>query len=171
MKTIFTRRAKSADSTKGPLTRREVIGAPVLDQRERAEPRPSEVDVTPDGSKMSVVIVDDLTALEKHIAAWEELAAAAVEPNVFYEPWMLMPALRAYGGAGRLLFALVQTPDPARPLGPPLLCGFFPLELKDHYDSISKRLPLKTLCLWRKPERSEEHTSELQSRPQLVCRL
>jgi hypothetical protein len=68
---------------------------------------------------MSVVIVDDLTALEKHIAAWEELAATAIEPNVFYEPWMLMPALRAYGGAGRLLFALVQTPDPARPLGPP----------------------------------------------------
>ena len=101
---------------------------------------------------MSVVIVDDLTALEKHIAAWEELAAAAIEPNVFYEPWMLMPALRAYGAAGRLLFALVQAPDPARPLGPPLLCGFFPLELKDHYDGISKGLPLKTLCLWRKPE-------------------
>lgn len=152
MKTIFTRRTKRTDSTDGPLTRREVIGAPVPAQRGRAEPRPSEVGVTTDGAKMSVVIVDDLTALEKHIAAWEELAAAAIEPNVFYEPWMLMPALRAYGAAGRLLFALVQTPDPARPLGPPLLCGFFPLELKDHYDSISKRLPLKTLCLWRKVE-------------------
>jgi len=99
-----------------------------------------------------VVIVDDLTALEKRVAAWEELAAAAIEPNVFYEPWMLMPALRAYGVDRRLLFALVQAPDPSRPLGPPLLCGFFPLELKDHYDGISKRLPLKTLCLWRKPE-------------------
>jgi Acetyltransferase (GNAT) domain len=153
MKTIFTRRAKSADSTKGPLTRREVIGVePLQAQRAANGSRPSEGDVTTDGAKMSVVIVDDLTALEKHIAAWEELAAAAIEPNVFYEPWMLMPALRAYGGAGRLLFALVQTPDPARPLGPPLLCGFFPLELKDHYDNISKRLPLKTLCLWRKLE-------------------
>jgi GNAT acetyltransferase-like protein len=152
MKTIFTSRAKRSDSTNGPLTRREVIGAPVHARRGRAEPHPSEVAVTTDGAKMSVEIVDDLTALEKHIAAWEELAAAAIEPNVFYEPWMLMPALRAYGGAGRLLFALVQTPDPARPLGPPLLCGFFPLELKDHYDSISKRLPLKTLCLWRKLE-------------------
>jgi GNAT acetyltransferase-like protein len=153
MKTIFTRRAKSADSTKGPLTRREVIGvAPLQAQHAANGSRPSEVDVKTDGAKMSVVIVDDLTALEKHIAAWEDLAAAAIEPNVFYEPWMLMPALRAYGGGGRLLFALVQTPDPARPLGPPLLCGFFPLELKDHYDSISKRLPLKTLCLWRKQE-------------------
>ena len=152
MKTIFTRRAKSADSTKGPLSRREVIGvAPPQSQRAANGSRPSEGDVTTDGAKMSVVIVDDLTALEKHIAAWEDLAAAAIEPNVFYEPWMLMPALRAYG-AGRLLFALVQTPDPARPLGPPLLCGFFPLELKDHFDGISKGLPLKTLCLWRKQE-------------------
>src|SRR5499426_200631 len=153
MKTIFTRRAKSADSTKGPLTRREVIGVEPLQARQAANgSRPSEVDVTTDGAKMSVVIVDDLTALEKHITAWEELAAAAIEPNVFYEPWMLMPALRAYGGDGRILFALVQAPDPARPLGPLLLCGFFPLEIKDHYEGISKRLPLKTLCLWRKPE-------------------
>jgi hypothetical protein len=153
MKTIFTRRAKVADSTNGPLTRREVIGAPPPQaQRASNGSRPSEGDVTTDGAKMSVVIVDDLAALEKRIAAWEELAAAAIEPNVFYEPWMLMPALRAYGGAGRLLFALVQTPDPARPLGPPLLCGFFPLELKDRFDGISNRLPLKTLCLWRKLE-------------------
>jgi hypothetical protein len=101
---------------------------------------------------MSVVIVDDLTALEKRVAAWEELAATAIEPNVFYEPWMLMPALRAYGVDRRLLFALVQAPDPARPLGPPLLCGFFPLELRDYYDGISRKLPLKTLCLWRKLE-------------------
>src|SRR5262245_32320525 len=135
------------------MTRRSVIGtAPHQARRGRAEPRTSECDVTNDGAKMSVVIVDDLTALEKRVAALEELAAAAIEPNVFYEPWMLMPALRAYGVDRRLLFALVQAPDPSRPLGPPLLCGFFPLELKDHYDGISKRLPLKTLCLWRKPE-------------------
>jgi hypothetical protein len=152
MKTIFTHRANGTDSNNGPLTRREVIGAPVRAERAAAEPRPAEVAVTTDGAKMSVVIVDDLTALEKHVAAWEELAVAAIEPNVFYEPWMLMPALRAYGGGGRLLFALVQAPDPARPLGPPLLCGFFPLELRDNYDGISRKLPLKTLCLWRKPE-------------------
>jgi Acetyltransferase (GNAT) domain len=152
MKTIFTSRANRADSTNGPLTRREALGAPLRAQRGQAEPRPSEGDVTTDGAKMSVVIVDDLTALEKQVAAWEELGAAAIEPNVFYEPWMLMPALRAYGGPGRLLFALVQAPDPARPLGPPLLCGFFPLELRDYYDGISRKLPLKTLCLWRKPE-------------------
>jgi hypothetical protein len=116
------------------------------------EPRPSGGEVTADGAKMSVVVVNDLTDLEKYLAAWEDLADAAIEPNVFYEPWMLMPALRAYGVDGRSMFALVLAPDPARPLGPPLLCGLFPLELRDYYDGISKMLPLKTLRLWRKPE-------------------
>ena len=59
------------------------------------------------------------------------------------------PCLRQQPSA---LIALVQTPDPARPLGPPLLYGFFPLEIKNHFDGISNRLPLKTLCLWRKQE-------------------
>ena len=69
MRTIFTRRAKSADSTKGPLTRREVIGvAPLQAQQAANGSRPSEVDVTTGAAKMSVVIVDDLAVLEKHIA-------------------------------------------------------------------------------------------------------
>ncbi|MBO0858291.1 MAG: GNAT family N-acetyltransferase [Chloracidobacterium sp.] len=146
----FTRRAASDD---GPVTRRSVIGtASRQAQPGRAEQALSEGDVTTDGERMSVVIVDDLSALERRVSAWEDLAASAIEPNVFYEPWMLIPALRAYGADKRLLFALVQAPDPARPLGPPLLCGFFPLELRDYFDGISRKLPLKTLCLWRKPE-------------------
>jgi hypothetical protein len=101
---------------------------------------------------MSVVVVNNLTDMEKYVAAWEDLAGAAIEPNVFYEPWMLMSAVRAYGADRRSLFALVLAPDPARPLGSPLLCGFFPLEFKDHCDGVSSKLPLKTLRLWRKPE-------------------
>ena len=47
MKTIFTRRAKRTDSTNGPLTRREVIGAPPPQaQRAANGTRPSEGDVT-----------------------------------------------------------------------------------------------------------------------------
>jgi hypothetical protein len=156
MKMSFTRWATRTDLTKGAVTRRSVIGTPLLQAQQAAtkapEPPPFDGDVTADGAKMSVVVVNDLTDLEKYVAAWEDLAAAAIEPNVFYEPWMLMPALRAYGVDRRSLFALVLAPDPARPLGPPLLCGFFPLELRDHYDGTSIKLPLKTLSLWRKPE-------------------
>ncbi|HEU0173515.1 MAG TPA: GNAT family N-acetyltransferase [Blastocatellia bacterium] len=153
MKMSFTRLATRTDPTGEAVTRRSVIGA-LTPQAPRAPagPRASEGDVIADGAKMSVAVANDLTELEGHVAAWEHLADAAIEPNVFYEPWMLMPALRAYGAEKRSLFALVQGPDPARPLGPPLLYGFFPLELKDHCEGISRKLPLKTLCLWRKPE-------------------
>ena len=44
--------------------------------------------------EMSVVVVDDLKSLEEHVAAWEDLAEQPLEPNPFYEAWMLMPADR-----------------------------------------------------------------------------
>jgi hypothetical protein len=34
------------------------------------------------------------------------LAAAALEPNVFYEPWMLLPALKAHGASRHIGIAL-----------------------------------------------------------------
>ena len=153
MKMSFTRWATRTDPTKGAVTRRSVIGAPMPQARRAAtETRLSGGAVTDASAKMSVVVVKDLTSLEQHVAAWEDLAGAAIEPNVFYEPWMLMPALRAYGADRRSLFVLVQAPDPARLLGAPLLCGLFPLELRDHCEGVSSKLPLKTLCLWRKSE-------------------
>ena len=137
------------------VTRRSVLGASASRHpqptRPANEPRPVAGAVA-NKSGLSVTVVEDLTDLERHISAWEDLAAAALEPNVFYEPWMLMPALQAYGPEKRSLFALVQTTDPARPLGAPLLCGFFPLEIRGHCEVVSRKLPLKTLCLWRKPE-------------------
>ncbi|HVV93089.1 MAG TPA: GNAT family N-acetyltransferase [Hyphomicrobiales bacterium] len=36
----------------------------------------------------------DAAALARHLPAWEALAANAVEPNVFYEPAVALPALR-----------------------------------------------------------------------------
>ena len=98
---------------------------------------------------MSVVVINDLTALEKYVPAWADLAAAAIEPNAFYEPWMLMPAIRAFGSGRRLQFALILADDLARPLDPPLLCGFFPLEQQSHYQGLRRKLPFKTLRLWK----------------------
>ena len=39
-------------------------------------------------------------ALEKILPQWEELAAQALEPNPFYEQWMLRPALELLDGGG-----------------------------------------------------------------------
>ena len=111
--------------------------------------RPSARDVTVDGAGMSVVVINDLTALEKYVPAWEDLAANAIEPNAFYEPWMLMSAMRSFGAGRRLQFALVLDNESARHDGAPLLCGFFPLEQQNHYQGLSRKLPFKTLRLWK----------------------
>src|SRR5215468_10370624 len=119
------------------VTRRSVIGNTAPQARRPARPTNGLRQAAGGGankSGLSVTVVEDLTDLERYVSAREELAAAAIEPNVFYEPWMLMPAIRAFGAGRRLRFALILAPDPARPTGAPLLAGLFPLELKDHYD-------------------------------------
>jgi len=93
---------------------------------------------------MSAVALATPEALQEFLPAWEDLAASALEPNVFYEPWMMMPALHIFGDAKTLLIALIYTSDPARP-GTPLLCGLFPLECGRGY----KGAPVKFLRLWR----------------------
>jgi hypothetical protein len=85
----------------------------------------------------------------------EELAGAAAEPNVFYEPWMLLPAITSFGHAAKLLFVLVysessgrlsdaKSGDNAIREGQELI-GFFPLERSTGY----RGLPISVLRLWR----------------------
>ena len=37
------------------------------------------------------------------VVAWERLVATAAEPNPFFEPWFLLPALRQWGGTRRVV--------------------------------------------------------------------
>jgi hypothetical protein len=46
---------------------------------------------------MSVVVVSDPEEISRSVGEWDELAAAAIEANPFYESWMLLPAARAFG--------------------------------------------------------------------------
>lgn len=91
--------------------------------------------------KMTVVFIKNFEMLEDYIQAWEDLAADALEPNPFYESWMLMPALEALGADKDLSVVLVLTTDQQKPV----LCGVFPLEKKARY----KGLPVAALTLWR----------------------
>jgi hypothetical protein len=84
-----------------------------------------------------------------YAAAWEKLAAAAIEPNAFYEPWMLLPARSVFGAGKNLGLALVFAPNPACDHGPPRLCGVFPLEIQNRYQGLHRSLPVKTLGLWK----------------------
>lgn len=83
---------------------------------------------------LKVRVVGDPAALA---SAWQDLADHAVEPNPFYEPWMLLPAFEAW--PGRVQFVAVE--DAAG------LVGFFPLERAFFY----RRAPLPHLRLWRYP--------------------
>jgi len=94
---------------------------------------------------LSVRVVEDWAQLEQYVPAWDALAASALEPNVFYESWMLRPALELLGQGSDLLFVLVVAELPAGSPQAPFLCGLFPLERRRRY----KGLPVRALALWR----------------------
>lgn len=95
--------------------------------------------------KTSVVVVRDLQTLSGFVPAWEELAAAALEPNVFYEHWMLLPALEAFGAGKDIKVVLVLIHDPRNPEAPPKLGGLFPLEPAYRF----RKLKVSALRLWQ----------------------
>ena len=99
--------------------------------------------------KMWVEVVRDPEKWADYATAWDEVAAAAIEPNVFFESWMLLPAIPRFGVDSKLLLALVFAPDPTCDHGSPKLCGVFPLEIQIQYRGLHQALPVKTLSLWK----------------------
>jgi len=93
----------------------------------------------------SVVLVRDLRKTAGLIAAWEELAAHALEPNVFYEHWMLLPALRAWGTAADVRVALVW--HERHPRAQATLAGLMPLS----FITRGGRLKVSAARLWQQP--------------------
>ena len=76
-------------------------------------------------------------ALEKLVPQWEELAAQALEPNPFYEHWMLRPALELLGEGGEVELACVWRGATLELL--------VPVERLARY----KGLPVRALSAWR----------------------
>lgn len=103
----------------------------------------------PPHRKMFAVAVEDRAQLAPYADAWDALAEAAIEPNPFYERWMLEPALLPFGKDKRLIFVFIFAADTAQPSARPVLCGFFPLDLSRRYEGLGKPLPLKTVGLWK----------------------
>src|SRR5258706_806794 len=90
----------------------------------------------------SVTSLRDRSALDALIPEWEDLAGHALEPNVFHEPWMLLPALEAFAEPFAVQLVLVRAGAPG---SAPLLCGVFPLERAAHI----RGLPYPHLRVWR----------------------
>ncbi|HET9481399.1 MAG TPA: GNAT family N-acetyltransferase [Candidatus Polarisedimenticolia bacterium] len=95
--------------------------------------------------RLAVVAVEETERLAEWIPEWEELAACAMEPNVFYEPWQVLPAVDAFGRRRRLIHLLVFRLDPATPSARPRLCAYFPMERARRFRAI----PFPVLTLWK----------------------
>jgi hypothetical protein len=99
--------------------------------------------------RLSALAIEDPHDLGKYREAWGDLANCAVEANPFYEHWMLEPAIRQFGSGRRLIFVFIFACDRGRSADDAVLCGFFPLELSNYYEGLGRRLPLRTLGLWK----------------------
>ncbi|NLF24671.1 MAG: GNAT family N-acetyltransferase [Deltaproteobacteria bacterium] len=96
---------------------------------------------------MSVKILKSPSDFEPFVKAWEGLARASLEGNVFYEPWMFIPALRFLSEGVAINAALVWS-EPKSPDSEPVLIGFFPFVQSYGY----RRVPIHYLSLWRYPQ-------------------
>lgn len=104
-----------------------------------AAPRPASAPAPrrrPSGTGISVEVLTDAAALAEIVPDWEELAAYAAQPNPFYEHWMLLPALAAYGADELRCIAVWEDG---------MLGALFPLRLVRRY----RGLPVSALCSWR----------------------
>jgi len=93
------------------------------------------------GDAMLVREIRDFDELKEYLGQWEDLARDAIEPNPFYEPWMLIPALRSLAAGKDVRIVVVLD----RSENPPRLCGVFPIERVAHY----KKLPVAAFRLWQ----------------------
>lgn len=87
--------------------------------------------------KLETQVLRHVAELRALVPEWEALAAEALEPNPFYEPWLMLPALEAYGiDAGFRCVAVWQ--DGA-------LGALFPLQLERRF----RGLPVRAARSWR----------------------
>ena len=78
------------------------------------------------------MVVERARDLQPYLAEWEELARRSVEPNPFYEPWMLLPAVEAFGSGHDFQFLLIFG-SAGHNSGEKVLCGFFPMVRSRRY--------------------------------------
>jgi CelD/BcsL family acetyltransferase involved in cellulose biosynthesis len=96
---------------------------------------------------LRVEVIRSVDALVAHVPALEELAAHALEPNVFHEPILALPALRSFSAGKELEIVCVYRSDPGTSGRPARLSGFFPFERVRRY----RGLPVAALRSFQYP--------------------
>jgi CelD/BcsL family acetyltransferase involved in cellulose biosynthesis len=113
---------------------------------------------TPDPSLRSyeVELVERWQALESQaeLAAWDDLAAQAIEPNHFFSSGAVLAAMRHLRPAGEPAFLVVRAKNLRAPNRPAIWCGFFPLVRFRSYRGVwipNLRLLKHDYCFLRVP--------------------
>ncbi|HJQ69210.1 MAG TPA: GNAT family N-acetyltransferase [Blastocatellia bacterium] len=134
---------------KSNQSRRAVLEALAASSGGQAVKAEAREEAIADSAPMPIVVIDDVAELAAYVPAWEDLARKAVEPNAFYEPWMLIPALKHYAEGKTIKLVLIFAHDAGRKNGRGALCGLFPLEIQKQYHGLYRKLPIKTISLWK----------------------
>lgn len=91
--------------------------------------------------KKNIRIIKTPEELEEYIPAWENLVKNATDENIFFEPSILIPALR-YLNNEQAFILLVFADGVSKEQG---LIGLFPLVYRNKY----KGLPIPHLSIWQ----------------------
>jgi len=86
------------------------------------------------------VDIRPLVSLDDTTESWRELAARALEPNIFLEPGFALSAASAFGSGVQVGLIWSQS-------SPPELLGLFPVRI----EAARYGLPLPVLCSWTHP--------------------
>ncbi len=92
-----------------------------------------------------IVAVSTHCEMDSYIAAWDDLAAHASEPNPLYESWALLPAWKYLAGTLDIRIILVFSGDSSQQATQPLLCGLFPIVAHVKHET----LHIATAAHWR----------------------
>ncbi|MEZ5943736.1 MAG: GNAT family N-acetyltransferase [Planctomycetaceae bacterium] len=106
----------------------------------QSETKASEVSTQP--KEIWLEIVSSKAALEERLDAWNDLAANALEVNLYYEPAMLLPALTHVSTGHDVVIVLMYRSVHGQE--EPELVALFPLERTGRHLG----LPLKKMTLW-----------------------
>lgn len=93
-------------------------------------------------SPLHLCVLKGVAALREWQGALDDLVRDLAAENVFYEPWMLIPAIECMGLGLPLEFVLLFEGGAGG-----RLCGFFPLERT----TLHRLAPFPTLRLWHHP--------------------
>lgn len=95
--------------------------------------------------RLSTIVIENGEELRPYLVMLDDLMEETSDPNLYYESWMVRPAIKSFTYETNTLFMLILATDPVTERR--FLCGFIPLTLNNRY----RGLPIRNITLWHYP--------------------